>query len=270
MLKLYVGNKNYSSWSMRPWVAMKQADIAFEEVYVRFDSFSADSQFKQRMSGINPAGKVPVLQDGDLSIWDTLAISEYLAETFPEKNLWPADKANRARARQQRHCEQRRWRWRSLALSAPQAWWMPTGEAPHPAGDCKMLYTQRENCNKMRGRTPGNPTGPKGSAQEWRTVCAPRGAQWEIWGPAAMHSLYAVKKREYDNQVSPPASLSVHADALRGVCHGAGGRLCFCPLRQPLERRDRMELDVIDPRRARGRAARGQSLAPLTRSSSRR
>ena len=99
MLKLYVGNKNYSSWSMRPWVAMKQADIAFEEVYVRFDSFSADSQFKQRMTGINPAGKVPVLQDGELSIWDTLAIGEYLAESFPEKHLWPADKAARARAR---------------------------------------------------------------------------------------------------------------------------------------------------------------------------
>ena len=99
MLKLYVGNKNYSSWSMRPWVAMTQADIAFEEVYVRFDSFSAQSQFKQRMTGLNPAGKVPVLQDGDLSIWDTLAIGEYLAESFPEKQLWPADKATRARAR---------------------------------------------------------------------------------------------------------------------------------------------------------------------------
>ena len=99
MLKLYVGNKNYSSWSMRPWVAMTQADIAFEEVYVRFDSFSAQSQFKQRMTGLTPAGKVPVLQDGDLSIWDTLAIGEYLAESFPEKHLWPADKATRARAR---------------------------------------------------------------------------------------------------------------------------------------------------------------------------
>ena len=99
MLKLYVGNKNYSSWSMRPWVAMTQAGIAFEEVYVRFDSFSANSQFKQRMAGINPVGKVPVLQDGELCVWDTLAIGEYLAESFPEKNLWPADKAARAHAR---------------------------------------------------------------------------------------------------------------------------------------------------------------------------
>lgn len=99
MRTLYVGNKNYSSWSMRPWVAMTQAGIAFEEVYVRFDSFSADSQFKQRIVAINPVGKVPVLQDGELCVWDTLAISEYLAESFPEKNLWPADKAARAHAR---------------------------------------------------------------------------------------------------------------------------------------------------------------------------
>ena len=86
MLKLYIGNKNYSSWSMRPWVAMTQAGIAFEEVYVRFDSFSPDSQFKQRMAGISQAGKVPVLQDGDLSVWDTLAIGEYLAESFTKKS----------------------------------------------------------------------------------------------------------------------------------------------------------------------------------------
>jgi glutathione S-transferase len=99
MLKLYIGNKNYSSWSMRPWVAMTQVGIPFEVVYVRFDSFSPDSQFKQRITGINPAGTVPVLQDGDLSVWDTLAIGEYLAESFPEKQLWPTDKAARARAR---------------------------------------------------------------------------------------------------------------------------------------------------------------------------
>ncbi|HBH37515.1 MAG TPA: glutathione S-transferase, partial [Curvibacter sp.] len=66
MLKLYIGNKNYSSWSMRPWVLLRQAGIPFEEVLVRFDSFEANSQFKQAISGLNPAGKVPVLTDGDL------------------------------------------------------------------------------------------------------------------------------------------------------------------------------------------------------------
>ena len=99
MLKLTIGNKNYSSWSMRPWVLLKQADIAFEEVMVRFDSFEADSAFKNALVGLSPTGKVPLLVDGDLAIWDTLAIAEYVAEQFPEKQLWPADKAARARAR---------------------------------------------------------------------------------------------------------------------------------------------------------------------------
>ena len=99
MLKLFIGNKNYSSWSMRPWVLMRQAGIPFEEVLVRFDSFDAGSQFKQALADVSPTGKVPVLQDGELIIWDTLAIAEYLAETFPEKRLWPQDVAARARAR---------------------------------------------------------------------------------------------------------------------------------------------------------------------------
>ena len=99
MLQLYIGNKNYSSWSMRPWVLLRQAGIPFEEVLARFDSFDPDSQFKATIASISPTGKVPVLVDGDLAIWDTLAIAEYLAETYPEKNLWPRDKAARARAR---------------------------------------------------------------------------------------------------------------------------------------------------------------------------
>jgi glutathione S-transferase len=99
MLKLYIGNKNYSSWSMRPWVLLTQAGIPFEEVMVRFDSFDADSTFKQKLRGTTPTGKVPLLADGDLAVWDTLAIAEYIAEQFPDKQLWPADKAARARAR---------------------------------------------------------------------------------------------------------------------------------------------------------------------------
>jgi len=99
MLKLYIGNKNYSSWSMRPWVLLKQACIAFEEVMVRFDSFEASSQFKQAVSVLSPTGRVPFLVDGDLVVWDTLSIAEYLAERFPEKWLWPADAMARARAR---------------------------------------------------------------------------------------------------------------------------------------------------------------------------
>lgn len=98
-MKLYIGNKNYSSWSMRPWVMLKNAGIAFEEIKLRFDSFGADSQFKAAIEKVSPVAKVPTLVDGDLTVWDTLAIAEYAAESFPEKQLWPADKAQRARAR---------------------------------------------------------------------------------------------------------------------------------------------------------------------------
>ena len=78
---------------------MRQAGIAFTEVVARFDSFDANSQFKATLAGVSPTGKVPVLVDGDLTVWDTLAIAEYLAESFPEKHLWPQDKAARAQAR---------------------------------------------------------------------------------------------------------------------------------------------------------------------------
>ena len=99
MLKLYIGNKNYSSWSMRPWVRLRQAGIPVVEVMVRFDTFDADSAFKRTLEAVNPVGKVPVLVDGGLVVWDTLAIAEYLAERFPDKALWPRDTQARARAR---------------------------------------------------------------------------------------------------------------------------------------------------------------------------
>ena len=84
---------------MRPWVLLKQADIAFEEVKVRFDSFDNDSGFKKLIHQINPVGTVPALSDDGFVVWDTLAIAEYLAEKFPEKNLWPQSTPARARAR---------------------------------------------------------------------------------------------------------------------------------------------------------------------------
>ena len=99
MLKLYIGNKNYSSWSMRPWVLLRQAGIAFEEVKVRFDSFDSSSSFKKTISDVTPVGKVPALVDDGFVVWDTLAIAEYLAEKFPAKALWPQDVQARARAR---------------------------------------------------------------------------------------------------------------------------------------------------------------------------
>ena len=99
MFKLYIGNKNYSSWSMRPWVLLKQAGIPFEEIMVRFDSLEADSKFKDTLKPITPAGRVPVLVDDGFAVWDTLAIAEYAAEKYPDKQLWPKSSKARARAR---------------------------------------------------------------------------------------------------------------------------------------------------------------------------
>ncbi|MDP2819075.1 MAG: glutathione S-transferase family protein [Polaromonas sp.] len=101
MLKLYIANKNYSSWSMRSWVLLKQAGIPFEEVMVRVgtDTFAPTSSFKQAVLAVSPGGRVPVLVDDGFAIWDTLAIAEYVAEKFPEKQLWPQDVKARARAR---------------------------------------------------------------------------------------------------------------------------------------------------------------------------
>ncbi len=99
MLKLYIGNKNYSSWSMRPWVLLRQAGIPFEEVMVRFDSFEGESIFKDTLKPLTPAARVPVLVDDDFAVWDSLAIAEYLADKFPDRQLWPREVRARARAR---------------------------------------------------------------------------------------------------------------------------------------------------------------------------
>ena len=95
-MKLVIGNKNYSSWSMRPWLALRANSIPFEEIFVPLYTGVAD---KQRILDVSRAGKVPILIDGEVRVWDSLAIVEYLAERFPDKRLWPEDPAHRAHAR---------------------------------------------------------------------------------------------------------------------------------------------------------------------------
>jgi len=95
-LKLVIGNKNYSSWSMRPWVAMRGSGIPFEEIFIPLYTGPAD---KQRILDVSKAGKVPALIDDDVTIWDSLAIIEYLAERYPDAGLWPQARAARAHAR---------------------------------------------------------------------------------------------------------------------------------------------------------------------------
>ena len=95
-LKLVIGNKNYSSWSMRPWLALRANNIAFEEIFIPLYTGEAD---KKRILGFTRSGKVPALLDGDVTIWDSLAIIEYAAERFPAALLWPVDRVIRAHAR---------------------------------------------------------------------------------------------------------------------------------------------------------------------------
>ena len=96
-LKLVIGNKNYSSWSMRPWLALRANNVAFEEIFVPL--YTDNPADKDRILSFSRAGKVPCLIDGDVTVWDSLSIIEYLAERFPEAKLWPDDRAARAHAR---------------------------------------------------------------------------------------------------------------------------------------------------------------------------
>lgn len=93
MYTLFIGNKNYSSWSLRPWVLMRALNIPFEEQLVPFDSGSSFGKFRK----FSRSGLVPCLHDGDTVVWDSLAIAEYLAERHP--GAWPEDDAQRAWAR---------------------------------------------------------------------------------------------------------------------------------------------------------------------------
>jgi len=94
-IELFIGNKNYSSWSFRPWIALRQKQIPFQEHLVPFDFKNGNPDF----AAFSPSRKVPVLKDGDLTVWDSLAILEYAAERHPEAGLWPQDQQDRAQAR---------------------------------------------------------------------------------------------------------------------------------------------------------------------------
>ncbi len=88
-LRLVIGNKNYSSWSLRPWIAMKVAGIGFEETVIPL----YEPGSRERILEVSPTGKVPVLIDGDIRVWESLAILDSLADRFPNAGLWPSERA---------------------------------------------------------------------------------------------------------------------------------------------------------------------------------
>jgi glutathione S-transferase len=95
MLKIVVGNKKYSSWSLRGWLALELTGAPFEEIVVALDMPDTAENIRRH----SPSGRVPALIDGSITVWDSLSIGEYLHEKFPEKRLWPQDAARRAHAR---------------------------------------------------------------------------------------------------------------------------------------------------------------------------
>ncbi len=95
MPTLIVANKLYSSWSLRPWLLMRQLGIDFDEIVIPLDHANTQVRIREH----SPAGKVPVLKDGEITVWDSLAIVEYVAERWPEAGVWPLDREARAHAR---------------------------------------------------------------------------------------------------------------------------------------------------------------------------
>jgi glutathione S-transferase len=94
-LQLVIGSKNFSSWSLRAWLALEQVGVPYEELLISF----GDPDWRDQIRRVSPSGKVPFLIDGGLGIWDSLAIVEYLHEKFPAARLWPSEPAARALAR---------------------------------------------------------------------------------------------------------------------------------------------------------------------------
>jgi glutathione S-transferase len=125
---LIIGNKNYSSWSLRPFMALAAAGIDFDEKLIPFGQPVGNPEFARKMRRYSKAGLVPVLQHNGLTIWDTLAIVEYIAETWPEKNLWPKNKAARALARSM--CAEMHSGFRALRSACPMNLRRPAKPVP--------------------------------------------------------------------------------------------------------------------------------------------
>ena len=149
-LTLVIGNKTYSSWSLRPWIAMKVAGIPFEEQVIPLYEPGSREQVLQYSAN----GKVPVLVDGDQPIWESLAILEYLAEKFPKAGLWPVDAKARAHARVM--ANEMHGGFQSLRKNCPMNMWLPPKSRPQPdevLADVRRIDTLWSDCRARFGQT---------------------------------------------------------------------------------------------------------------------
>ena len=147
-LKLIIGNKNYSSWSFRPWIGLRAAGIAFDEEVIPLYDVGSKEQILAR----SPGGKVPILIDGDVQVWESLAILEYLAEKFPAAKLWPEDSVARAHARaiaSEMHAG-----FQPLRKACPMNMWRPVKTmalAPEVAGNVRRIEAIWTDCRTRFG-----------------------------------------------------------------------------------------------------------------------
>jgi len=215
-LTLVIGNKNYSSWSFRPWIALRTAAIPFEEVVIPL----YEPGSKERILSFSPAGKLPVLIDGDVRVWESLAIMDYLAERFPQGELWPKDAAPRAHARAiaaemhagfaplRRHCPMNMWR----PVKAREL-------TPEVAADVKRIEAIFTECRERFGQggaflfgafcaadamyapvvsrlhTYGIAVGPVAEAYKQAIMALPA---WTEWRAAALKEPWVMANTEVD------------------------------------------------------------------------
>ena len=148
-MKLFIGNKNYSSWSMRPWVVLEHFGIPFEEEVIPLDQPGSAAAIAR----VSPSGRVPALQYGDVEIWDSLAICEYLAEKFPGKGLWPAGPAARAVARSV--CAEMHSGFTSLRTACPMKFRETLPPGPRSAeveADIQRIVALWQDCRRRFGQ----------------------------------------------------------------------------------------------------------------------
>jgi glutathione S-transferase len=147
---LVIGNKNYSSWSLRPWIAMKVAGIAFEEILIPL----YEPGSREQILKYSPAGKVPILIDGDRAIWDSLSILEYLAEKLPAAGLWPANAGARAVARSV--AAEMHSGFACLRQHCNMNMWLPPKARPQPPevfDDVRRIDALWNNCRMRFGQS---------------------------------------------------------------------------------------------------------------------
>jgi glutathione S-transferase len=206
-LKLIIGNKNYSSWSMRPWIAMKTTNIPFEETVISLDA----PNFKQVVGPVSGTGKVPALIDGDVHVWESLAILEYLAEKFPNAGLWPVDGAARAFARavsNEMHAG-----FVPLRRHMPMNMWRPVIKrelTPEVSANVQRLELMWSECRMRYGSKSGRPFlfGGFGAAD---AMYAPVVARLHTYGV----DVAATTKAYMDAVMALPAWREWHAAALK-------------------------------------------------------